>query len=85
MSRPTHMKRRASGSMPVDGSSSNTTAGSPISAMATESLRLLPPEYVPAWRKGPGYTMIEASDAGRQDEVEKEEYEEECEEEYQEK
>jgi hypothetical protein len=53
--------------------------------MATESLRLLPPEYVPAWRKGPGYTMIEASDAGRQDEVEKEEYEEECEEEYQEK
>ena len=45
-----HMNRRASGSMPVDGSSSKTTAGSPINAMATESLRLLPPEYVPAWR-----------------------------------
>ena len=30
-----HMKRRASGSMPVDGSSSSTSGGSPTSAMAT--------------------------------------------------
>ena len=39
-----HMKRRASGSIPVEGSSRSTTAGSPMSAMATESLRLFPPE-----------------------------------------
>mmetsp|Transcript_29171 Transcript_29171/g.72121 ORF Transcript_29171/g.72121 Transcript_29171/m.72121 type:complete len:213 (-) Transcript_29171:1404-2042(-) len=45
-----HMNRRASGSIPVEGSSSSTTAGSPMRAMATESLRLLPPLYVPAWR-----------------------------------
>ena len=45
-----HIKRRASGSIPVEGSSRSTTAGSPMSAMATESLRLFPPEYVPACR-----------------------------------
>mmetsp|Transcript_279 Transcript_279/g.948 ORF Transcript_279/g.948 Transcript_279/m.948 type:complete len:200 (+) Transcript_279:692-1291(+) len=43
-----HMNRRASGSIPVDGSSSSTTAGEPTSAIATDSFRLLPPEYVPA-------------------------------------
>ena len=31
--------------MPVDGSSSNTTAGSPTSEIATESFRLVPPLY----------------------------------------
>ena len=36
---------RAPGSMPVDGSSSSTTAGAPTSATATASLRLLPPLY----------------------------------------
>ena len=35
--------RRATGSMPVVGSSRNTTGGSPISAIAVESFRLLPP------------------------------------------
>ena len=39
-----HMKRRATGSIPVLGSSRNTIDGSPIMAMATDSLRLLPPE-----------------------------------------
>ena len=34
-----HIARRARGSMPVDGSSRNTTAGAPSVAIATESLR----------------------------------------------
>ena len=38
-----HMKRLATGSMPVLGSSKNTIEGSPIIAIATLSLRLLPP------------------------------------------
>ena len=38
-----HMNLRASGSMPADGSSSMTKAGLPTSAMASDSLRLLPP------------------------------------------
>ena len=41
-----HRKRLAPGSMPVEGSSSRTTAGSPTRATATLSFRLLPPEYV---------------------------------------
>merc|ERR1719245_1713902 len=45
-----HIERRAIGSIPVDGSSKNTIGGLPIIAMATLSLRLLPPEYVPARR-----------------------------------
>lgn len=36
-------RRRATGSMPVVGSSSRTTAGFPIRAMAVLNLRLLPP------------------------------------------
>mmetsp|Transcript_81467 Transcript_81467/g.216216 ORF Transcript_81467/g.216216 Transcript_81467/m.216216 type:complete len:211 (-) Transcript_81467:820-1452(-) len=43
-----HMRRRARGSMPAEGSSKNTTSGSPMSAMAVESLRLLPPLSWPA-------------------------------------
>jgi len=42
-----HMNRLALGSMPVDGSSKKIILGFPIIAMATESLRLLPPERVP--------------------------------------
>ena len=44
-----HMNRRDTGSIPVDGSSRNTIAGSPMVAMATLSLRLFPPEYVPTY------------------------------------
>jgi hypothetical protein len=36
------MNLRATGSMPVEGSSRNTMEGSPMVATATESLRLLP-------------------------------------------
>ena len=36
-------RRRAIGSMPVDGSSSKMTAGFPIRAIAVLSIRLLPP------------------------------------------
>lgn len=36
-------RRRATGSMPVDGSSRKMTAGSPMRAMPVLSLRLLPP------------------------------------------
>lgn len=43
-----HMNLLASGSIPVEGSSKNTIYGLPSIAIATESLRLLPPEYVPA-------------------------------------
>ena len=39
-----HMKRLVSTSIPVLGSSRSTTGGSPTSAIATLSLRLLPPE-----------------------------------------
>lgn len=42
-----HMKRLALGSIPVDGSSRNTILGLPIMAIATDSLRLLPPDNVP--------------------------------------
>ena len=41
-----HMNRRATGSMPVLGSSRKTMEGSPIIAIATDSLRLLPPEVL---------------------------------------
>jgi hypothetical protein len=34
--------------MPVDGSSKKMMGGLPIMAIATDSLRLLPPERVPA-------------------------------------
>jgi hypothetical protein len=43
-----HINLRASGSMPAEGSSSNIIGGLPSVAIATESLRLLPPERVPA-------------------------------------
>ena len=42
-----HMRRRASGSMPELGSSSSSSGGSPTSAMPSESLRLFPPENAP--------------------------------------
>jgi hypothetical protein len=45
---PFHMNLRATGSMPVDGSSRNTIEGSPMVATATDSLRLLPPDKLPA-------------------------------------
>lgn len=41
--RVSHSCRLAAGSTPVDGSSKNTTGGSPMRAMAVLSLRLLPP------------------------------------------
>ena len=44
-----HMKRRATGSIPVLGSSKNMSGGSPIMAIATDSLRLLPPLSEPAY------------------------------------
>lgn len=43
-----HMKRRASGSMPEEGSSRRMIGGFPMMAMATDSLRLFPPERSPA-------------------------------------
>lgn len=43
-----------SGSMPVDGSSSNRTFGSPIKAMARESFLLFPPLYRPQTRSANG-------------------------------
>mmetsp|Transcript_11363 Transcript_11363/g.20293 ORF Transcript_11363/g.20293 Transcript_11363/m.20293 type:complete len:291 (-) Transcript_11363:63-935(-) len=42
-----HMNRRATGSMPVEGSSRKMSSGPPIMATATLSLRLFPPEYPP--------------------------------------
>lgn len=44
-----HMNRRATGSTPVEGSSKKMIWGSPTVAMATDSLRLLPPDSVPAF------------------------------------
>ena len=41
--------RRATGSMPVVGSSRNTIGGSPTRATAVLSFRLLPPEYSRTW------------------------------------
>ena len=38
-----HMNRRASGSMPLDGSSRRITGGFPIIAIPTDNLRLFPP------------------------------------------
>ena len=43
-----HTNRLASGSMHAEGSSSKIMGGSPIIAMATESLLLFPPLSVPA-------------------------------------
>ena len=43
-----HMKRRASGSIPADGSSKRMMGGLPIKAIATESFLLFPPDKVPA-------------------------------------
>lgn len=42
------MNLRALGSMPVDGSSRNTTGGLPSIAIATDSFLLLPPDSAPA-------------------------------------
>lgn len=47
-------KRRATGSMPVDGSSRKMTAGSPSRAMPVLSFRLLPPLGQRAYRRGQG-------------------------------
>ena len=49
-----HMCRRDKGSIPELGSSRNTTAGAPTRAMASESFRLLPPEYEPQTRSAYG-------------------------------
>mmetsp|Transcript_82994 Transcript_82994/g.165684 ORF Transcript_82994/g.165684 Transcript_82994/m.165684 type:complete len:202 (+) Transcript_82994:403-1008(+) len=49
-----HMRRRATGSMPEEGSSRNTTAGDPTRATARESLRLLPPDKEPESRSACG-------------------------------
>mmetsp|Transcript_27772 Transcript_27772/g.57057 ORF Transcript_27772/g.57057 Transcript_27772/m.57057 type:complete len:234 (+) Transcript_27772:169-870(+) len=45
-----HKLRRLTGSSPADGSSSSTRSGSPTMAMATHSLRFMPPLRVPASR-----------------------------------
>lgn len=42
------MKRRASGSIPAEGSSRRIIGGLPNVAIATDNLRLLPPDNVPA-------------------------------------
>mmetsp|Transcript_15855 Transcript_15855/g.43058 ORF Transcript_15855/g.43058 Transcript_15855/m.43058 type:complete len:231 (-) Transcript_15855:2274-2966(-) len=64
MARPTlaswmvsHTKRRLMGSIPVVGSSRYTTLGSPSSAIATLSRRLIPPEYAPV-RKSAAYVSL---------------------------
>jgi len=43
-----HINLLASGSIPLEGSSKKMIGGFPIRAIATDSLRLFPPEYVPA-------------------------------------
>ena len=43
-----HIKRRASGSIPAEGSSRRITGGDPKMAIATDNFRLLPPERFPA-------------------------------------
>lgn len=42
-----HMNRRASGSIPDEGSSRRIIGGLPMIAIPTDNLRLLPPERVP--------------------------------------
>ena len=42
-----HIKRRAFGSIPVDGSSKKIILGFPIIAIPTESFRLFPPDSEP--------------------------------------
>ncbi len=42
-----HMNRLALGSMPVEGSSKKIMFGFPIMAIATDSLRLFPPDKFP--------------------------------------
>lgn len=42
-----HMNLLACGSMPVEGSSKKIIDGLPIIAIATDNLRLFPPERVP--------------------------------------
>mmetsp|Transcript_3984 Transcript_3984/g.14818 ORF Transcript_3984/g.14818 Transcript_3984/m.14818 type:complete len:369 (+) Transcript_3984:146-1252(+) len=46
-SRKLHMWRRVTGSIPVDGSSKKTALVEPMSPMATDRRRLLPPLYLP--------------------------------------
>ena len=43
-----HANWRLSGSIPVVGSSSIVTFGSPMNEIASERRRFIPPEYVPA-------------------------------------
>jgi hypothetical protein len=56
-----HMNRLASGSIPADGSSSKIMGGLPKMAMATQTLRLFPPESVPValsrWIWRPSFSM----------------------------
>mmetsp|Transcript_30572 Transcript_30572/g.100243 ORF Transcript_30572/g.100243 Transcript_30572/m.100243 type:complete len:309 (-) Transcript_30572:1580-2506(-) len=47
-----HRRRRETGSSPADGSSSNTTSGSPTRAQATHSFRFMPPLRRLARRSG---------------------------------
>lgn len=47
-------RRRATGSMPVDGSSSKMTEGFPIRAIAALNLRLVPPLHGHGRRKNTG-------------------------------
>mmetsp|Transcript_21427 Transcript_21427/g.55949 ORF Transcript_21427/g.55949 Transcript_21427/m.55949 type:complete len:434 (+) Transcript_21427:415-1716(+) len=50
--RTVQSRRRDTGSRPAEGSSSNTTDGSPTSAHATQSLRFMPPDSRAASRSG---------------------------------
>jgi len=43
-----HMKRLASGSIPAEGSSRRIIGGLPTVQIATDTLRLFPPDSVPA-------------------------------------
>ena len=46
-----HRKRRVRGSIPLVGSSKRTICGLPISEIATDNLRLLPPDNVCTYEK----------------------------------
>ena len=60
-----HNPRRDSGSIPVDGSSRRTTAGSPTSATATESFRRCPPDRFAASVRSAAAPRNPARDAAR--------------------
>ena len=63
-----HRKRLLAASIPLDGSSNRTSCGLPISATATQSFLLLPPDSVPAlffsnWIKSKSLSRPSTSDS----------------------